>query len=205
MITLKRFRRIEAVLREFGYADAIEWSEALAPPAGADEFAEHAIYVICNSGMKNSVAEPIFNRCMEALRNGRSTKAVFGHPGKSPAIDVIWHLRGPLYGMYLGSDEQLTFLESLPWIGVVTSFHLAKNLGADFAKPDVHMERLARRDRTTTHKLCAKLAKRTGYRIGTIDTILWRACADGLLDSARYEQHGWKAAFKPKAFRNRRG
>ncbi|MCB2057893.1 MAG: hypothetical protein H6916_08825 [Novosphingobium sp.] len=203
MITLKRFRRIEAVMRAEGYGHMIEWSEAIPRPAHAETFAEQAVYVICNSGMMNRVAEPIFNRCMAALTNGISATAVFGHPGKAKAIDWIWGEREQLFATYLAEADPMNFLRSLPWIGGVTSFHLAKNLGADVAKPDVHLERLARRDRTDTHKLCARLSRQTGYRIATIDTVLWRACADGLLDSTTYEQHGWKAAFNPKRFLSR--
>jgi ribose 1,5-bisphosphokinase PhnN len=90
-------------------------------------------------------------------------------------------------------------LAELPWIGPVTMHHLAKNLGTDTAKPDVHLERLARRDRTTTHKLCQRLARETGYRIATIDSVLWRACADGVLSSQAYELHGWRMAFRGSA------
>lgn len=203
MITLKRFRRIEAVMRAAGYGHIFEWSEAIPKPADADAFAEQAVYVICNSGMMNRVAEPIFNRCMVALRKGLSSTTVYGHPGKATAIDRIWKVREQLFASYLIEADTIAFLRSLPWIGEITSFHLAKNLGADVAKPDVHMERLARRDRTDTHKLCARLSRQTGYRIATIDTVLWRACADGLLDSTTYELRGWKAAFKPKRFLSR--
>lgn len=36
MITLKRFRRVEAVLREAGYGAIIDWSETIAKPADAE-------------------------------------------------------------------------------------------------------------------------------------------------------------------------
>jgi len=200
MITLLRFRRIEAVLRETGYSDIIDWSEAIAPPSDADGFAEQAIYVIFNSGMKNAVAEPIFNRCMKALRDGTAVASVFGHPGKRVAIEQIWQNREDLFAEYRRASDPIELLRQLPWIGAITSYHLAKNLGADVAKPDVHMERLARRDRTSTHGLCCRLSRHTDYRVATIDTILWRACADGLLNSRVYELQGWKAAFRLDRF-----
>ena len=198
MITLKRFRRIELHLRNAGFSEDIEWSEAVPPTTSPEEFADHAIYVICNSGMKNSVAEPIYKRCMIALHLGKRVRRVFGHPGKSKAIEQIWRDREVLFVAYLLSSEPVTFLQCLPWIGPITSYHLAKNLGADVAKPDVHLERLARRDKTTTHKLCQRLARESGYRVATIDTVLWRACAEGLLNSTTYERSGWAAAFDPK-------
>lgn len=198
MITLKRFRRIDLLLRSAGFSDDIDWSEAVPRATTPEEFADHAIYVICNSGMKNSVAEPIYERCMSALHGGKRVRRVFGHPGKSKAIQKIWRDRELFFVAYLLSNEPVGFLQRLPWVGPVTSYHLAKNLGADVAKPDVHLERIARRDKTSTHKLCRRLARESGYRIATIDTVLWRACAEGLLNSSAYERAGWTAAFDPR-------
>ena len=197
MITVGRFRQLEAELRERGYGRVIEWSETIAAPANAEEFAERSIYVICNSGMRVTVAAPIYTRCMEALKELGSVNSVFGHAGKASAIDRIWEEREGLFAAFLGSDDQLGFLQTMPWIGPVTRHHLAKNLGAGQAKPDVHLQRLARRNRTTVKRLCARLARQTGYRAATIDTVLWRACADGIVDSAAYEANGWQAAVKP--------
>ena len=197
MITVKRFRKLEGALRAAGYGPMIEWSEHIQPVSTAEEFAGEAIYVICNSGMKNSVAAPIAVRCLAALAAGASVRTVFGHPGKSAAIDTIWQQRATLFERFSRENDKVDILSELPWIGPVTRHHLAKNLGADTAKPDVHLERLARRDKTTTQTLCRRLARQTGYRIATIDSILWRACADGLLNSRRYEAEGWKAAFRP--------
>jgi hypothetical protein len=199
VITLKRFRRLEAILRQNGYGEMIDWSERIQPPASADEFAGEAIYVICNSGMAVTVGTYLAERCLVALATGQSATTVFNHPGKAPAIDWIWQRRHMLFEEYRRAIAKLDFLERLPWIGPVTRHHLAKNLGVDEAKPVVHMERLARRDKTTTRTLCRRLARQTGYRIATIDSILWRACADGLLKSRVYEAEGWKAAFQPKA------
>lgn len=194
MLTLNRFRRIEAALRRRGYGPTIEWSENIAAPTHAEDFAERTIYVIFNSGFRNSIAEPIYHRCIVALRGGENATTVFGHPGKALAIDTIWNARSELFEQYGRSIDPIEFLERLPWIGSITSLHLGKNLGLMLAKNDVHMQRLARRDRTTTAKLCKSLARESGYRIPTIDTILWRACADGLLNSQVYESEGWSAA-----------
>jgi hypothetical protein len=197
MITLARFRQLEAALRERGHGPSIDWTEAIAVPEDADDFAERAIYVICNSGMANTVAAVIYTRCLDALRAGGTATSVFRHPGKGPAIDRIWIEREQLFVQFLEAEDPLANLEALPWIGEVTALHLAKNLGADVAKPDVHMERLARAEGTTTAELCARLSRETGYRAATIDTILWRACADRILLSALYEAEGWDAAFRP--------
>jgi hypothetical protein len=179
------------VLKNEGYQDVIDWSENVQPCPDARAFALEAIYVICNSGMKFSVANGIYWKIVEALRSRQSATTVFGHPGKAPAIDFIWKNRHVLFAAYDVASNKLAFCASLPWIGPVTKFHLAKNLGVDVAKPDVHMERLAKAEGNTVAAMCIRLAKQTGYRLTTVDTILWRACADGYLDSRTYRMEGW--------------
>lgn len=190
MITLAQFRDIEAMVREAGYEASIEWSENVAAPISAEAFAKQAIYVICNSGMRNSVAQPIFERCMTALSTVGSCKAVFGHHGKAAAIDAIWANRAVHFAAYVMAEDQLALLANLPFIGGITKYHLARNLGADYAKPDVHLNRLAEAEQVDAQALCERLAAESGYRVGTVDLILWRACADLLIDSAELARRG---------------
>lgn len=131
-----------------------------------------------------------------ALKSGRTATEVFGHPGKAAAIDEIWAPLAALFEGYRRASVKLDFLAELPWIGKITKLHLAKNLGATAAKPDVHLLRLATAEGTTPARLCRRLAKQTNYKVQIIDTILWRACADGVLDSRKYELEGWDAAFR---------
>ena len=146
MITIRRFRRLERAVRDAGFSADIAWAEGLDAPVTPEQFAEAGVYVIVNSGMKYAVAQTIFARCREELhRDGRVTKA-FGHPGKTQAINAIWEQRDQLFDDYQRAEDTLEFCASLPWVGPVTKFHLAKDLGADVAKPDVHVARLARAD-----------------------------------------------------------
>ncbi len=163
--------------------DDLDWSEAIEPPSNADDFAREIVFVICNSGMKNTVALVIFDKCMAALDAGLAVRQVFRHPGKSAAIEKVWAERGRLFEDFQQASDQLALLAALPWIGSITKYHLAKNFGMDVAKPDVHLQRLADRDGSTVQDLCVRLAAETGLRVATVDTILWRACANGILDS----------------------
>lgn len=187
MITAADFQRLRQILGAQA-EDDIAWAEGLRPPTDCEQFALEAIFVICNSGMKNTVARGIFERVRLALFEGRPVLEAFKHPGKAAAIEWIWAQRAPLHEILLqsagqGGDELLAFCARLPWIGGITKYHLAKNFGADVAKPDVHLQRLADREGCTAQALCERLAAATGWRIGTVDTLLWRACALGLIDS----------------------
>lgn len=205
MLTLKRFRAIEEAIRAAGFASVIEWSETIPAPEDADEFASEAIYVICNSGMKASVARPIYRRCLNALEAGESSKLAFGHPRKTAAIDTIWERRDELFAGFQAAEDKLAFCASLPFVGPITSHHLAKNYGVNTVKADVHLDRLAEAERRSVQDICQRLARQTGYREATIDSILWRACSEGILDSRGYLASGWRAAFKPPALINAAG
>lgn len=188
IFTPEVFWRIVERLRADGYADGdIEWSENVGPPPSALEFAQETIWVICNSGMKNTVARLIYDRIMAAFGAGLPASAGFGHPGKAAAIQRIWDERDAYFAAYMAAEDKLAYCASIPWIGQITKFHLAKNFGFDVAKPDVHLERLAKHEGTDPHHLCAQLAAETGYRAATVDLILWRACATGVVNSVTGE------------------
>jgi hypothetical protein len=161
----------------------IEWAESIGEPPDAEFFALETIYIICNSGMRFTIARQIYDRVCMALRRGDSASAVFGHKGKAGAIDYIWNERQRLFEGFKQADDRLLFLASLPWIGDITKYHLAKNFGMDVAKPDVHLQRLADLGGITPQQLCEALAAESGYRVATVDTLLWRACALGIIDS----------------------
>jgi hypothetical protein len=182
MITADQFALLRAELGEVAEAD-IAWAESVTDPRDEDAFALEAIFVICNSGMKNTVARLIFEKVRAALMNDRATFEVFRHPGKAAAIDHIWRNRGVFFIDYHVAEDKLAYLETLPWIGGITKYHLAKNFGLPFAKPDVHLQRLADREETTPQELCERLAAQTGLCVNAVDTVLWRACANGILNS----------------------
>lgn len=183
LITQERFEQLVDELRRAGFADDdIAWSERCMPPTDAGEFAIEAIFVICNSGMKNTVARRIFDKVRAALAAGQSARTVFGHPGKAAAIDAIWRDRQAWFDGFMAAEDKVAFCETIPWIGGITKYHLAKNFGAQVAKPDVHLQRLADLHDITPQALCEQLAASSGLKVATVDLILWRACAIGVLD-----------------------
>jgi hypothetical protein len=177
------FHDVVAALLAAGFAEAdVEWAEGCREPEDPAAFALEAAFVICNSGMQNKVARTIFEKVRTALLDGRSASEGFGHDGKAGAIDDIWKRRASLMDGYLSSDDKIAFCRSMPWIGGTTCYHLAKSFGAQVAKPDVHLKRLAERHGTGVQELCEDLAARTGFKVPTIDVLLWRACAERILD-----------------------
>lgn len=73
------------------------------------------------------------------------------------------------------TQEQSIFLESLPFIGKVTSQHLLKNLGFNLAKNDRHLQRICKRFQfKEANAFCDCISQATGEPRAVVDIILWR-------------------------------
>jgi len=103
---------------------------------------------------------------------------VFGHREKINSI-----IDAAVYVNEVGFDfVKAKILEGGPewltrfrFIGKITCFHLARNLGLDFVKPDRHLVRIADfwgYDEPAT--MCKAIEAVTGDRIGVVDLVLWR-------------------------------
>jgi hypothetical protein len=184
MITLADYQRIRARLLADGYGEEIEWQAKAQAPEDADHFAQEAIYVICNSGMRQQTARKIYERVMMAVIIGRPASSAFGHKAKCRAIELIWANREWWFRRYIAAPTEavaLGILSEFPHIGPISKYHLAKNFGLQVCKPDRHLVRLASAENCTPEDLCRRLAQESGNRVPVVDLILWRACNLGIL------------------------
>lgn len=170
---LSHYLNLRERLIALGYADEIEWSETVQPVTDADMFWREFAWVVLNSGMKNQVAAGIWQRVRPTVEQGGSAGEVFGHKGKAAAIDAVYAHRGERLGEYVAAVDKLDYLRSLPWIGKITCYQLAKNFGHDVAKPDRHLVRIAGAEGVDA--FCNRLACASGDRVATVDVVIWRA------------------------------
>lgn len=164
-----------------GYEHEIEWGETLKPCEDSTLFCQEYIWVICNSGMKAQIAEVIYKRILNAIINEVDISDVFGHKGKVSAIKSMISNHKSIFKGYLKAKDKLEFCLSLPWIGNITKYHLAKNLGENCIKPDRHLVRIAKKYNTDAFALCEKLSEITGDRLHTVDVVLWRSANLGMI------------------------
>ena len=174
-MTPEQYFNLKQKVIDAGYEYDVTWAETVGECKNADDFACEYAYVVCNSGMKAQIARAIFDKVWKALNEGRSSNTVFGHKGKTAAMDWVFDHRDTLFVDYLASNDKLDFLRELPWIGDITKYHLAKNFGVDCCKPDRHLVRIAQQYETTPEELCRRLSEQTGNRIGVVDLVIWRA------------------------------
>lgn len=182
-MTTQEYLEAKAEIILAGYRKEIEWAENLKPCESAFAFFVEYGWVVVNSGMKNQVAVKIWGRILDAFSKSRPISEVFGHKGKVAAIEYVWRNQHNLFIDWGQAQDKLAFLKSLPWIGDITKYHLAKNLGTDIAKPDRHLVRIAERSGETVQGLCERLSNETGDRVALVDLVIWRACNLGIITS----------------------
>lgn len=176
-----QFISLRRRLCKIGYRSEIKWQRDLQPCDNSLDFRSETIWVILNSGMKEQIARLISSRIYEAIASGIDISSVFGHKGKVAAIKMVWEKSGDLFEAYTLAVDKIGYLKTIPYIGSITCWHLAKNLGQDCAKPDRHLVRIASQYGMTTNEMCTKLSHETGEKVSVVDIIIWRACNLGLL------------------------
>jgi endonuclease III len=186
----EEFWRLRQAVVDAGYGSEIIWQESCYKPFDSKDFMREYIWVVLSAGMKNQVVQMIEQRIYNAHNNGEPLGSVFKHKGKVKAIEFMFENHERIFKEYQEAPNCLDYLESLPFIGKITKYHLAKNLGEDVVKPDRHLVRIARSYNTTPQALCEKLSKETGYMKATVDLILWRAANLGLIPSRKGEDDG---------------
>ena len=176
----KAYLKFRRRLMRTEFKEEIEWARCICPEdIDADRFGEEAVWVVLTAGMTVDIVERIiWPKVCKQLQHGRPVSAVFGHKGKAKAIEEIWRRRNALLREFQEKktdQERLAFFETLPYVGPVTKYHLARNLGLDFAKPDLHLVRIARKFRRTPRSLCRLVSEETGERVGVVDLVFWKA------------------------------
>lgn len=188
----------------------LQWSTAIEPPARADRLAGEIVWVILCAGKTAQAARTIETRVWNAIDAGRPVLEAYGHHGRAAAIETVWRDRQRLFDEMRGclgdDDTLLAWCRSLPWIGAVTCYQLAKNLGRDVPKPDIWLCRLAgipdRPAGRTEERfdacraLCKPLATASGDRVAVVDSLLWLACNKGVL---AIDARSGDVAFRPRA------
>lgn len=164
-----------------GFDSDIGWANNLKKCEDSESFFLEYLWVVLNSGMKNQIAEKIYRKILKAISKNVDITNVFRHKGKVAAIKEMMRDYKTVFAAYLESDDKLAFCEDLSWIGGITKYHLAKNLGEDVIKPDRHLKRIADKFNTNPFDLCKSLSCISGDRQVTVDTVLWRAGNLGLI------------------------
>ena len=178
---------------EAGFASEIDWQED-ASLDDLDEriFLRESAWVVLATGFREAVLRRRFAKvsqaflcwssadsivaqretcrsdALAAFANERKIDAIIGIAERvaSEGIDII---RRKI------AEQGTAFLQEFPYLGPVTSCHLAKNLGVVMVKPDRHLTRMARKTgyQSADH-MCRRISDVVGDSLSVIDIVLWR-------------------------------
>jgi hypothetical protein len=171
----------------------LEWQSSVrSVDVTETEFLKQYAWVVLNSGFREAVVRRHFSyislcfcdweSATAIVQNAQAcvdcATAVFGNTRKLRAlIETARTIESEGFEAFRQRIEVdgVSGLERLPYIGTVTKFHLAKNLGLDVAKPDRHLVRVADRfGYNDVQKMCRDIFDLCGDKIAVADLVLWR-------------------------------
>lgn len=182
----------EVIISE-GFESELDWQQELDfTNIQESDFLREAAWVILSSGMREATIRMKFSEITPAFLGFNNATDIidnidkcrvdamksFGHAGKIDAI-ISMAFRVVIDGFEaiknLTSHYGVKYLQSFDFIGPATSYHLAKNLGLNVAKPDRHLCRVAEiTGSDSVTELCESISKITGDSVPVVDLVIWR-------------------------------
>lgn len=203
---LATLRRAEAYLANSRFSHELKCRGNVGAELTESEFLCECAWVVLCSGFRESTIRGLFSQISLCFCDWESASVivkyqsvcrstaleVFAYPAKIDAILSTASLlarRGYANYRRWFSVDPIRRLQGLAFIGPVTAYHLAKNLGFDVAKPDRHLQRLAiSLGFSDAHALCEELSTLSGHPKAIVDSILWRYLSLGVDGAASHGQ-----------------
>lgn len=176
-----------------GYEFELEWQASIRlPELTEQELLREIAWVILNSGFRESIVRRLFPDISDAYFGFRSARviarnsehcqrrasATFKYARKLQAISNCARFVDDMgFPEFVNAVEMhgVGFLQKLDFIGPITAYHIAKNIGVDVAKPDRHVSRLARAlGFPGAEELCQSISSMCNDTVAVVDTVLWR-------------------------------
>ncbi len=182
----------EAVVAQ-GFAWEIDWqAERRLDRIGEADFLRESAWTVLSAGFREAVVRRLFGPVCEAFLGMESAAAikanrarcrrealkVFNNRRKVNAIldiaSIVDDMGFERVRRQIERDD-VRFLQTLPYIGSITAFHLAKNLGLPVVKPDRHLQRIAAATGFSSPlELCQLISNHLGEPVQVVDVVLWR-------------------------------
>ena len=188
-----RYLMAKRIIIDQGFQNEILWQSKLCfGDLNESEFLRELAWVILSSGMKERVIRKVFPNISYCFFNWSSAKEIadnsdicfdsaikqFNHKPKIAAvIFAAQKLRDANFDDFKRqiSENPIGVLQQFPYIGPITVFHLAKNIGLPVAKPDRHLVRIANQEGFyDIQDFCRLISHECGDSVPVVDIVLWR-------------------------------
>jgi hypothetical protein len=198
-LALETFNRALEYLRSNNLLWEADWQKTRCPAQFSEtDFLREAAWVILCTGFREAVVRRSFDYISLSFCDWESASAIVASASACRAsalaamrntkkMDAILAVAGRVQSLGFARlrrrilKNPIVELQKLPFIGPVTSFHLAKNLGFQVAKPDRHLARMALRlGFNDAQELCESIGRACNETVQVVDIVLWRYAANGL-------------------------
>jgi endonuclease III len=190
---LECYKNIKNYVILRGFGDEIRWQEEMNFECVTEtDFLRESAWVILCSGMNEGVIRKYFKNisfcffewesaekivemkkycieyAMQIFKNDRKINAIANTAEK--VVDIGFkEIKIMLF------ESPIETLQTFPFIGPITAYHLAKNLGLPFAKADRHLSRLSKcLGYSNVQNFCKELSEISEDTIQVVDIVLWR-------------------------------
>lgn len=190
---MQKYLFVKTVVIDEGFHKEIDWqSQTSFDELDESTFLKEFAWVVLSSGMKNTIIENKFESISNCFYNWKSSKLIvensnncfknaikmFANKLKINAIldatDKINEI-GFANIKKLIKKNPIEYLQNFKFIGPITVYHLAKNIGLQFAKPDRHLKRIAdMHNYSDVQDFCEEISKHSGDSVPVVDIIFWR-------------------------------
>ena len=143
-----------------------------------DDFFYEFVYVVIASGFKGRIAARLTPQLVDCKGNMEKMQKIFKNQQKLNAISKIWNMRDQ-WDQLRSSFRTVDDLVKLPYIGEITKYHLARNIGlTSCAKPDLHLCRWCEKicgksDEEAVSYVTKAIGEKVGRKQGSVDFALW--------------------------------
>jgi len=176
-----------------GYSAEISWqSNQRFEALDESTFLKELAWVVLSSGMKERVIRNLFGMISDCFFNWKSAKLIVDNEDRCFDESIKYFNNKPKISAIIDSAQKINrtgfshikkmigenpveTLQEFSYIGPITVYHLAKNIGLPLAKPDRHLTRIANLEGySDVQKFCDEISRISGDSVPVVDIVLWR-------------------------------
>ena len=188
-----RYLFAKNIVIERGYKEEILWqSSSCFDDLDEASFLRELAWVVLSSGMKERVIRNLFKEISKCFFNWESAEIIVENKdnclhdavkyfNNTSKISAIIYAANKLNEVEFDdfktdiSRDPIRSLQEFPYIGPITVYHLAKNIGLPVAKPDRHLTRIANAEGySDVQAFCRHISYLCGDTVPVVDIVLWR-------------------------------
>jgi 3-methyladenine DNA glycosylase Tag len=183
----------KTIVQDEGFQDEISWQSNLCfDNLDESTFLREIAWVILTCGMKEVIIRNRFEAFSSCFFHWSSAQKITENHEKCESSALkIFNNRQKILAILNAADrlnrigfqklkkkiefDPITFLQTFKFIGPVTVYHLAKNIGLPVAKPDRHLVRIAQQaNYCDVQSFCGDISRLSGDSVPVVDIVFWR-------------------------------